>query len=84
MNQYATMTLNSKQRELLALIAKASDSGERSGAVVYGRGYTETVAALERRGLVQKVGAMILVASMGKLETRHRWMLTDLGWSVTR
>jgi len=66
--------LNGKQLDMLVLLA---DAGQ-DGALVYGRGPTETVDALEARGLVC-VHCLALVVVMGKLEDRKVWCLTEKG-----
>ena len=68
------MPLNGKQLDLLAMIG---DMG-REGAVVYGRGPTETVAALAARGLVEKA-SFVQVIVMGKNEGRALWRVTEKG-----
>lgn len=66
--------LNGKQLDLLALL---SDAGP-DGAVVYGKGPSTTVDALEARGLVC-VHCLAMVVVMGKLEERKVWCVTEKG-----
>lgn len=66
--------LNAKQMDMLALLGDAGPDG----AVVYGRGPTETVKALKARELVATNG-IVLVVVMGKLEDRPLWCLTAKG-----
>jgi hypothetical protein len=66
--------LNGKQLDLLALIGDAG----ADGALVYGRGPTETVEALAVRGLVLP-RFHVQVVIMGKLEKRTQWILSGTG-----
>lgn len=70
------LPLNGRQLDLLALVG---DAGE-AGAIVYGRGPTETVHALQARQLVECiVGGAVQVIVLGKIERRSLWRLTAKG-----
>lgn len=64
--------LNAKQVELLTLLWEAGE------AIVYGRAYAATADALLARGLILKSGGQAVV-SMGKVEGRPKFMVTDAG-----
>jgi hypothetical protein len=67
--------LNGKQLDLLALIGDAGSDG----ALVHGRGPTETVAALLTRCLVTPKDGSVAVVIMGRLEYRKLYVLTAKG-----
>jgi hypothetical protein len=67
--------LNGKQLDMLVLIADAG----ADGALVYGRGPTETVAALLTRCLVTPKDGSVAVVIMGRLEYRKLYVLTAKG-----
>jgi hypothetical protein len=66
--------LNGKQLDLLVLICDVGGGG----AIVYGRGPTETVEALKARGLVVAL-ASVPVIVLGKIEHRPKWGITEKG-----
>ena len=74
MSATPTVVLNGKQQRLLTLLCRAGSEG----ALVYGRGPTETVRALKDRGLVAAVWRRSVI-QMDVLETREQWVLTPQG-----